>query len=122
VPANLTEETSAAAWPAPTPDLVEAAEPVAEEADEAASAAIAGAVAPLAEPDAVAEEAAAPEAPVKERRRAPRKTVERNARALCKALCNNDNAKTVAPAKAGAQVVSLVAAHRTWVPAFAGTT
>jgi uncharacterized protein (TIGR00288 family) len=72
VPANLTEETSAAAWPAPTPDLVEAAEPVAEEADEAASAAIAGAVAPLAEPDAVAEEAAAPEAPVKERRRAPR--------------------------------------------------
>ena len=70
---GVTEETALATWPAPTPDLVESPEPVAEAADEAVAAALAEAVEPAeaVQPEAeVAAEAPAPAA--KERRRAPR--------------------------------------------------
>lgn len=70
-----TDAAGSGTWPAPTPDLAEAQEPLAEEADEAVAAAVADALVPVAEPEqpvsAVAAEDA-PAAPVKERRRAPR--------------------------------------------------
>jgi uncharacterized protein (TIGR00288 family) len=61
------DDAGSATWPAPTPDLAEAQEPIAADADEAAAAAIAEAIVPEQEP--VAE---APAAAAKERRRAPR--------------------------------------------------
>jgi uncharacterized protein (TIGR00288 family) len=63
----VTEEAAMASWPAPTPDLVEAGD--------------AFAAAPELQPEAPAAEAEQPAAPVKERRRAPRKTSTRKAAA-----------------------------------------
>jgi uncharacterized protein (TIGR00288 family) len=69
-----TDDAGSGTWPAPTPDLAEDQAPVAIEAEEAVAAAVAEAVEPLTEPEAVEE---APAAPVKERRRAPRKPAAR---------------------------------------------
>lgn len=70
-----TDDAGGGTWPAPTPDLAEAQEPLAVEADEAAAGAVAEALVPAAEPEQPVAEAAAeeaPAAPAKERRRAPR--------------------------------------------------
>lgn len=70
-----TDDAGSGTWPAPTPDLAEAQEPLAVEADEAVAAAVAEALVPVAEPEQPAADVAeeeAPAAPVKERRRTPR--------------------------------------------------
>lgn len=103
-----TDDAGSGTWPAPTPDLAEAQEPVAVEADEAAAAAIAEALVPAAEPEQPAADVAAeeaPAAPVKERRRAPRaprKPAARKGAAAAEAVDAAADAAVEAPAPAPA--------------------
>ncbi len=99
-----TDDAGSGTWPAPTPDLAEAQEPLAVEADEAVAAAVAEALVPVAEPEQPAADVAeeeAPAAPAKERRRtprAPRKPAARKGAAADAAATDAADAPAAAPA------------------------
>jgi hypothetical protein len=96
-PAEASSDSALATWPAPTPDLAEALpvelSPVDALADVAAAAAAANAANAVEEPAAAAEPAPAP---VKERRRAPRKSSARKAAAPAAEAAAQDDAAVAA--------------------------
>jgi hypothetical protein len=110
-PADASSDSALATWPAPTPDLAEALpvelSPVDALADVAAAAAAANAANAVEEPAAAAEPAPAP---VKERRRAPRKSSARKAAAPAAEAAAQDDAAVAADTVAAVDTAATDAA------------